>query len=571
MSRLTKSVCSKLRQLLLLPGFVLVFAAFTSLSASPSLAQRPDIIKVLIAFTTPPGSAEEAWVRASGGEIKYVYHLVPAVAATVPLQSLAGLRANPGVTAVDIDREVHAIDAELDNTSGVKRIGSGLVHANGNEGAGVKVAILDTGIDTDHPDLNYDPACSASFVDGETIEDGHGHGTHVAGTVAALDNDLGVVGVVPEAILCIYKVLNNGGSGNYSDIIAALEQAVADGVQVTNHSYGSSSDPGATAQAAFDNAYAAGVLQVAAAGNSGNADGTGDNCIYPARWETVIAAAATTQSDVRASFSSTCPEVELAAPGYQINSTVPGGGYGLMSGTSMAAPHVTGSAALVLATNPGWNNDQVRLQLQSTADDLGDPGRDVFYGYGLVNAAEANGIINHPPLADAQSVTTTQDTPAPIALSGSDPDGDPLTYSIVSVPVSGILSGTAPNLTYTPDPGFIGADSFTFTVSDGLLVSDEASVSLAVIDAVSINKAIYNAKKKNLDVEATSSAGNAVSLTATAFASNGSIVGSVVLSYSARQNTYKGTISGLSSKPFRVEVTSSGGGSASVEGAAIGG
>jgi len=431
------------------------------------------------------------------------------------------------------------------------------------------VAILDTGIDTDHPDLNYDPACSASFVDGESLEDGHGHGTHAAGTVAALDNDSGVVGVAPEATLCIYKVLNNGGGGNYSDIIAALEQAVANGVQVTNNSYGSSVDPGATVKAAFDNAYAAGALHVAAAGNIGNANGTGDNCIYPARWETVIATAATTQSDVRATFSSTCPEVELAAPGYLINSTVPGGGDGLMSGTSMASPHAAGTAALVLASNPGWTNEQVRLQLQNTADDLGDPGRDVFYGYGLVNAAEANGIINNPPQADAQTVTAAQDTPLAITLTGSDPDGDPVAYSIESVPANGILRGAAPNLTYAPNPGFIGADGFSFTVSDGLLVSDVAVISLTVIDALSITKAMYNAKKKNLGVEVTSSAGGAVSLTATAFASSGSIVGSVAMTYSARQNTYKGTISDLSSKPFRVEITSSGGGSASVAAAAI--
>ena len=548
---LLKTAWSK--TLTLLPAVVFLFVGLNSVGVSPVQAQPPDMVKVLIAFNIQPGPTEEALVHNWGGDIKYTYNLVPAIAATVPLPALEGLRRNPNVTAVDLDIEVHVIDAEMDNTWGVQSIGAGAVHASGNKGGGVMVAILDTGIDTDHPDLTYDPACSASFVTGETLDDGHNHGTHAAGTVAALDNDTGVVGVAPDATLCIYKVLNNGGGGNYSDIIAALQQAVADGVQVTNNSYGSSADPGSTVKAAFDNAYAAGVLHVGAAGNSGNVTGTGDNCIYPARWDSVMATAATTQSDTRASFSSTCPEVELAAPGYQINSTVPGGGDGLMSGTSMASPHVAGSAALVLAANPGWSNDDLRWQLQTTADDLGDPGRDAHYGYGLVNSAWASGANNSPPLAGDQAVTTAEDTPVAITLTGSDPDGDPLTFSVVSGPANGSLSGTAPTLTYTPDPGFNGADSFTFDVNDGLLLSAAATVSLTVTpgsaaDTVSITKATYNSKKKKLDVQATSSAGGAVTLTATAFDSNGNILGSVVLSYSARKKKHTGTIGGLSSK-----------------------
>lgn len=541
----------------------------TVLSAS---AQPPDMNKVLISFKKQPGPTEEALVHAKGGEIKYTYHIVPAIAAKVPAQALDGLRRNPNVTAVDPDLEVHVIDAELDNTWGVKAISAGAVHVGGNKGGGVKVAVLDSGIDTDHPDLTYDPTCSTSFVDGEALEDGNGHGTHTAGTIAALDNGTGVVGAAPDVTLCIYKVLSNSGSGNYSDIIAALEQAVADGVQVTNNSYGSSGDPGAIVKAAFDNAYVAGVLHVGAAGNNGNAEGTGDNCIFPARWDSVLAVAATTQSNTRASFSSTCPEVELAAPGYQIRSTVPGGGYGDMSGTSMASPHVAGTAALVLAAHPGWTNNEIRLQLQNTALDLGNAGRDALYGYGLVDASKATGgVANSPPTADNQNVVTAQDTPVDITLTGSDPDSDPLTFSVLTVPSHGTLSGAAPNVTYTPSSGFHGTDSFTFKANDGLLDSAAATVSLTVTDKVAIVNAIYTARKKTLSVEAASSANGAVTLTATVFDSNGNPLGSKVLSYSARTRRHTGTITGLSSKPFRVKVTSSGGGSASVEGAEIGG
>jgi subtilisin family serine protease len=208
--------------------------------------------------------------------------------------------------------------------------------------------------------------------------------------VAALDNDTGVVGAAPEAVLCIYKVHDDNGNANWDDIIAAIEQAVTDGVQVLNHSYGDLPDPGPIVKAAFDNAHAAGVIHIGAAGNSGNAGGTGENCIYPARWDTVIAVGATTESDERLYFSSTCNELELAAPGgLLIYSTMPGGGYGYKLGTSMAAPHVAGTAALVLAA--GWSSDAMRAQLQNTADDLGAAGRDRLFGYGLVDADEATG------------------------------------------------------------------------------------------------------------------------------------------------------------------------------------
>jgi len=357
-------------------GILTLTVTMISAAVSPTWAKPPEMVKVLVGFDIQPGPAEEALVHAKGGTVKYTYHLVPAIAATLPAQAREALLRNPNVVAVDDDLAVHAIDAELDNTWGVKRIGAGTVHDEDNKGSGVRVGILDTGIDTDHPDLNYDSSCSYSFVDGETLEDGYGHGTHTAGTVAALDNDTGVVGVAPEVTLCIYKVLNNGGGGYYSDIIAGMEQAVADGVQITNNSYGSSGDPGSIVKAAFDNAYAAGVLNIGSAGNNGNAEGTGDNCGFPARWDSVVATAATTQSDTRASFSSTCPEVELAAPGYYILSTLPGGGYGYKNGTSMASPHVAGTAALVLAANPGWTNNEVRLQLQETATDLGDLGNE---------------------------------------------------------------------------------------------------------------------------------------------------------------------------------------------------
>ncbi|MHB1417064.1 MAG: S8 family serine peptidase [Chloroflexota bacterium] len=378
-----------------------VVALLASLAAVPASAAQPaganERVKVLIAYDKQPGPDEEALVQKAGGKVKYTYHLVPAIAAEVPAAALAGLARNPHVERVEPDLAIQAADAELDNAWGVKRIGAGLVQASGNEGAGVKVAIVDSGIDYNHPDLNANYVGGYDFVnnDDDPMDD-NGHGTHVAGTVAAEDNGIGVVGVAPDADLYALKVLDSSGSGSYSAVVAALEWCVDHGIQVTNNSYGSSGDPGTTVKAAFDAAYNAGIVNVGAAGNAGRTRTNVDNMIYPAKYDSVIAVAATDSSDNRASFSSTGPAAELAAPGVGIYSTVPGGGYEAWSGTSMATPHVTGTVALMIAADI-TNKSTIRTTLQQTADDLGSAGWDWVYGYGLVDADEAAGVVSPPP------------------------------------------------------------------------------------------------------------------------------------------------------------------------------
>jgi subtilisin len=375
----------------------LVLAALlSSASASVSYAQgnprgnvaSGDKVDVLVGFTQTPGADEEALVRGFGGEIKRSFTLVPAMAVSLPEASVAGLSRNPNVTVIEPDGMFYAINyqTELDNTWGVKRIGAGEVHVHegGNLGAGIKVAVIDSGIDDSHPDLNTVGGYDFVNNDDDPMDD-NGHGTHVAGTVAALRNGTGVVGVAPEADLYAYKVLNASGGGSYSNVIAALERAVNDKVNITNNSYGSSGDPGSLVKAAFDNSAAAGILHVAAAGNSGNPPGSGDNVGYPARWDSVVAVAATGTNDKRASWSSTGPAVEISAPGVNIRSTLMGGGYGNMSGTSMASPHVAGVAALVMASGI-TNAGDVRAVMNSTAIDLGNPNH---YGHGLVDAFSA--------------------------------------------------------------------------------------------------------------------------------------------------------------------------------------
>jgi subtilisin len=373
-----------------------VSTAAGSFEAAQSPENRVD---VLIGFGLTPGPPEEALVRSVGGQVRFRYHLVPAIAATIPSRAVQALLANPRVTAVEADLRVSALDLELDDSWGVKRIGAGSAHDGGIWGVGVRVAVIDTGIDYTHPDLALNHAGGHDFVNGDADPfDDHGHGTHVAGIVAARDDGAGVVGAAPQAIVYALKVLDATGTGAFSSVIAALQWAVDNGVQVTNNSYGSSQDPGDIVRQAFDNAEAAGLLHVAAAGNSGTCLGSGDNVEFPARYASVVAVAATDSLDASPCFSSTGPDVELSAPGVEVNSTIPGGGYQLFSGTSMAAPHVAGTAALILSqgvvsdTNGnGRVTDEVRQRLISTAQDLGAEGHDTWYGYGLVDARAATG------------------------------------------------------------------------------------------------------------------------------------------------------------------------------------
>ena len=374
---------------------------------APTAVAGSERVRVFIGFTHRPGAAEEALIRGAKGEIHYTYHLIPAIAATIPEAAIEALQRNPNVTVIEPDVEVYALDAELDEAWGVKHIGAGTVHDSENEGYGIKVAVLDTGIDYTHPDLDANYKGGWDFVNGDSDPmDDNGHGTHVAGTVAAEDDGSGVVGVAPGASLYALKVLDETGSGYFSAVVAALEWCVESGVQITNNSYGSSQDPGELVKEAFDNAYAAGVLNVASAGNSGNPPGRGDNISYPAHWDSVIAVAATDQDDSRARWSSTGPSLELSAPGVAINSTLPGGGYGEKSGTSMASPHVAGTAALVWAADSSLTNEQVRVRLQDTADDLGALGWDSKYGYGLVDADEAADVEAPPSTGDTMHVAS---------------------------------------------------------------------------------------------------------------------------------------------------------------------
>ena len=271
----------------------------------------------------------------------------------------------------------------------------------------MSVAVIDTGR-PNAPDLAANIKGGNYVTPGASPQDDNGHGTHVAGIIAAVDNTLGVIGVAPRASLYAVKVLDDAGVGSYSDVISGLQWAVSNGMQVVNMSFGGPDY--APLRAAITAASNAGIVLVAAAGNSG----PGANTVgYPAKYPEVIAVAATDSANTVASFSSRGPEVELAAPGVSILSTYFGVSYATLSGTSMASPHVAGAAALVIGSGikdtngDGLVNDEVRAILDGTAHDLGAAGRDTAYGYGLVDAlAAVSASGTRPPAVTTKPATS---------------------------------------------------------------------------------------------------------------------------------------------------------------------
>lgn len=373
--------------------FVLLLCLLLPAEAAASTSERA----VIIGFNNRPGSAERALLRAHNGMMRHAFRLIKAFAANLPDQEISRLRANPRIKYVVEDAVVSLVEPELSeveygNSWGVQRIGCESVHAQGITGREVKVAVIDTGIDYTHPQLsvNYRGGYDFVFKDENPYDDSwNSHGTHVAGVIAAVADGSGVVGGAPDASLYAVKVLDGSGSGLLSWVIAGIEWSVANGMDIANISIAGPDSP--ALHEACDAAYAAGLLLVAAGGNT-----RGGDVLYPAAYDSVIAVSASDQSDLPAWFSPMAAEVELMAPGVVINSTTADGEYALLSGTSQAAPHVAAVAALLLAgrqvdanLDGVINNRDVRLRLQQTAVDLGDAGRDELYGFGLVDAQAA--------------------------------------------------------------------------------------------------------------------------------------------------------------------------------------
>jgi thermitase len=285
-------------------------------------------------------------------------------------------------------------DADIDAPEGWDAAGLGAFPAAG----GVRIGIVDTGIDQAHPDLSGQTvACAQSRgvlpIFAGTIQvgqcaDDNDHGTHVAGTIAAkANNGTGVAGVAFNADLVICKALGGPlGTGSTADVANCVNWVASQGARVISMSLGGgdSTTLRNAVLAAWNNGN--GALVVAAAGNDGDA-----TLNYPAAYAEVVSVAATDSSDARASFSNANSDVEIAAPGVDVLSTIRGGGYDSFSGTSMATPHVAGVAGVLRQLFPSDSAAAIRSRLTATVDDLGPAGRDSSFGFGRVNFCRAAG------------------------------------------------------------------------------------------------------------------------------------------------------------------------------------
>ena len=329
----------------------------------------------------------------------------PIVIASLNDAEIAALKKNGNVAKVEEDAPCYALNCcaeakfviEGQPSVMAETIPAGIAQIkapaawDSSRGKAIKVAVLDTGIDYTHPDLVANFKGGISFVPTETSPmDFNSHGTHCAGTIAAAINGAGVVGVAPAASLYAVKALDKNGSGQFSWIIAGIDWCIKNGIRIISMSLGGSSAPSAL-ETMCNLAWSKGLLLVAAAGNSGGPVG------YPAKYASVVAVSAIDSTNMIAGFSSRGPEVELCAPGVNVLSTVPGGGYGTKSGTSMACPHVSGAAALAWGAHRYANNVTIRRLLAWTSDNLGLPGRDPLYGYGRVDADQAATELVAPP------------------------------------------------------------------------------------------------------------------------------------------------------------------------------
>ena len=278
---------------------------------------------VIVGFHQKPGPSERALIRGARGLTRRTFHLINAISAELPEEEIAKLKKDKKVAYVEENAVFRIADVpppgqEYTNSWGVAHIGAAEAHTTVNKGTGVKIAVLDTGIDYTHEDLddNYAGGWDFVFDDADPFDDNsRSHGTHVAGIIAAEENGIGVIGVAPEAEIYALKVLDGGGFGLADWIIAAIEWAVDNQMDIANLSL--EGPDVAALHTACDYAYNAGVLLVAAGGNT-----HGGNVAYPAAYDSVIAVAATDPDDLTADFSPVGPQLELAAPGVDILSTV---------------------------------------------------------------------------------------------------------------------------------------------------------------------------------------------------------------------------------------------------------
>ncbi|CAM4065292.1 S8 family serine peptidase [Saccharibacillus endophyticus] len=409
--------------------------------------------EVVIVYKNADG--KEAAIEQSE-EVQHEFKTVPAVAATVSSEDLRDLVDNPDIDYVERNISFQTTDFETTSYTppatakeagnwNYQQVAPNTMWDQGFTGNGVKIAVVDSGI-SEHPELKIAGGIS-TVGDGTNANyaDDNGHGTHVAGIIAADSGQGNVVGMAPGASLYAVKTLGADGKGTLVDLLEGLDWAIQNNMDIINLSLGGDTDA-QSLHDMVDKAYNKGILVVASAGNSGTADNQDQNTVgYPARYDSVISVASVDQNLNHSEFSSAGPRVDVSAPGEVIRSTFPialGVSYKYMSGTSQAAPHVAGELALLKEKNPSANASQLREILNGYALDRGTPGRDNLYGSGVVTfkpqidssaPAEVGNAVVSAAATDSLTLSWTQPTDRDFkevrVYSGSEPTFTTVTQS----------------------------------------------------------------------------------------------------------------------------------------------
>lgn len=371
-------------------GIIVGVLMFSGIENDKVLANIDEKKQMIIVFDEELSKGEiDKTITDVGGEVTETYDEVGVAKVELASESIDELLNDTSVKYVEEDIILKQ-SAQIEDY-GIQTTKIPNAWNSGYTGRGVKIAVVDSGIAL-HNDLFISGGVSTVDYTSSYIDD-QGHGTHVAGIIGARNNSYGVKGVAYESDIYAVKAFNQDGEAFLSDIIEGIDWAIENDMDIINLSAGTQTASSAF-HAVMDKAYNSGLLIVAAAGNDGNIDGSGDTVDFPARYDSVIGVSAVDSYLNRANFSSTGSMVEIAAPGVRILSTYLGNQYAYISGTSMAAPYVSGELALMIQAYPHLSNKEIRKVMIEHTMDLGQSGRDAFYGYGLMQASSFTQPIN---------------------------------------------------------------------------------------------------------------------------------------------------------------------------------
>jgi thermitase len=378
-------------------------------------------------------------------------------------------------------------------------------------GEGVTIAVLDTGVDYTHPDLSVSSIAPWNFYSNNgDVTDVHGHGTWVAGTVSAIGgNGLGVVGNAPSTKILGVRIAQPDAWASWSTMAQGIVYAADKGVRVVNLSYENSCSSDTIVSAANYLRSKGGVL-IVSAGNSG-----ADNA-QPAN-DSVTCVSATGSNNLRTSWSSYGASVDISAPGAGIYTTSRGGGYGAVNGTSFSAPLTAGVYALMFSVNPSLTPVQADGILYSTADDLGEPGWDMYYGHGKINARKAveaakaavGARDTTAPTVPANLKATTVSTNA-ISLAWSPSTDDSSGVAGYSIYRNGAKLTTIAGTNYT-DSGLTTLTSYSYTVQATDVAGNNSAESTKL--DVKTNDIVFGINSYSVPTKTANSATVAVNLT----------------------------------------------------------